>query len=152
MSSSCPNCGESIKKEDVFCPFCGTPISKVSSGKKYPVHEASSGEVICPNCNASNVLSNKFCSFCGTSIPAAPSSYSSAYSPPESSESRASSSGSYHTTSADGERKWYQPPKRKRSAKHPIEWLFYFGWSLLLILRVLFYVFICFAQIAGRRR
>jgi len=152
MSSSCPNCGESIKKEDVFCPFCGTPISKTPTGIKHPIQEASSGEVACPNCNASNVPSNKFCSFCGTSLAAAPSSYSSAYSPPETTEQSTHSYGSYHTTSSDGERKWYQPPQRKRSAKHPLEWLFYFGWSLYLILRVLFYVLFCVAQIAGRRR
>lgn len=152
MSNSCPNCGESIKREDVFCPFCGTPISKASTGTKYPSQEASSGEVTCSNCNASNVISNKFCSFCGTTLAVAPSSHSPAYSPPETTEQETHSYGSYHTTSSDGERKWYQPPQRKRSKKHPIEWFFYIGWSLYIILRVLFYVFICVAQIAGRRR
>ncbi|NHJ32741.1 MAG: zinc ribbon domain-containing protein [Asgard group archaeon] len=152
MSRSCPNCGEAIKKEDVFCPFCGTPASKAPSGKVYPAQVASSGEITCPNCNANNVPSNKFCSFCGSDLVKVSTEYSAAYSPPDTAEQETYSYGSYHTTSADGERKWYQPPQRKRSARHPLEWFFYIGWSLYIILRILFYVFICFAQVAGRRR
>lgn len=117
----------------------------------------------CPNCGVAVKSDDVFCPFCGTTVTAEQASSSYSFeesepadqfdsSAPSSEESYSYGSGGYYTEPSDSTRKWYQPPKRKRSAKHPIEWFFYMCWSLYLIFRVLFFILFCFAQIAGRRR
>ncbi|MFW9924994.1 MAG: hypothetical protein ACFFDW_17100, partial [Candidatus Thorarchaeota archaeon] len=31
--------------------------------------------------------------------------------------------------------KWYKPPKRERSAFHPLEWFFWIGWGFYVLFR-----------------
>lgn len=117
----------------------------------------------CPNCGVSIKSDDAFCPFCGTttSQPSSDSSFPDsqyadqfASSSPSADESYSygSGSGGYYTESADSTKKWYKPPKRTRSAKHPVEWFFWIGWGLYILLRIVFYVLIIAAQIAVRRK
>jgi len=115
----------------------------------------------CPNCGAETKTEDVFCPFCGTAIPSGSSpstesnfSHQFDTSTPHSEESYSYGSGSsgYYTENVEGTRKWYQPPKRQRSAKHPIEWFFWIGWGLYILLRIIFFVLIIAAQVAVRRK
>jgi len=35
-------------------------------------------------------------------------------------------------------KKWFKPPKRKRPAYHPLEWLFWIGWALFVFFGFIF--------------
>jgi len=144
MSNTCPSCGEVVKPTDVFCPFCSYDLKASQSASS-----SASSALICANCGASNDLGVNFCQSCGQPLesPKAPQEPIDSQGQQESYDY-----GSYSETSSTGERKWYSPPKRQRSAKHPIEWLFWIGWSLYILLRVFFQIFWCVAIIAGRRR
>ena len=47
-------------------------------------------------------------------------------------------------------KKWYTPPKRPRPAYHPIEWFFWLGWGIYIVLRFIiteilnFFIWACY--------
>ncbi len=123
MTKSCPSCGVALKTSDIFCPFCGTSISSSHSPSK------------------SSFSDSEFSDQFASSTPSTEESYS-----------YGSGSSGYYTENVEGTRKWYQPPKRKRSAKHPIEWFFWIGWGLYIVLRIVFYILIIAAQVAIRKK
>ncbi len=51
IGNNCPNCGETLNLENIFCPKCGTKIKKE-----------------CPSCQQINDYKSKFCSKCGTKL------------------------------------------------------------------------------------
>jgi len=144
MSRKCVNCGEEIKKTDVFCPFCGGPVDKIQSTPSEPL--SSENVIICSLCGAANKPTSTFCESCGDPIVSSESAAgrmeSSYGSTTYDSQAQASGTtytyGSYSSSSSTGEKKWYTPPKRTRSAKNPIEWFFWSGWGLYILFRLIF--------------
>lgn len=51
VGNNCPNCGDVITEEEIFCSKCGTKL-------KYE----------CQNCKTINSLKNKYCSKCGKEL------------------------------------------------------------------------------------
>ncbi|MBQ6979208.1 MAG: zinc ribbon domain-containing protein [Clostridia bacterium] len=51
IGNTCPNCGETLRQETIFCPKCGTKLKKE-----------------CPNCKHVNDYKSEFCSQCGTKL------------------------------------------------------------------------------------
>jgi len=144
MTKTCVNCGEAVKETDVFCPFCGANADSVTSSEKQSGSGFSDSEVgYCSNCHAKNKPTAQFCEFCGTELAVdnyKTSNYS--QSTPGTDHSTAQGThtyGSYSSEPTDEEnRKWYQPPKRTRSAKHPAEWFFWSCWGIFFIIRAIF--------------
>ncbi len=147
MTKFCINCGEKVKKTDIFCPFCGGDINK----EQPSTQDLKMDTTVCSTCYAVNKASTVFCESCGNSIDSFSSSSTGSY-------------GSTTSTTTDPTRKWYippkrtkwyKPPKRTRSAKHPVEWFFWTGWGFYVLIRgilwVLWYVFRLFLRMKGRR-
>lgn len=144
MSDTCPNCGEQIKSTDVFCPFCGQTRSDQPSGS------GQGSSIQCATCGAVNDAGVNYCQSCGQPLEGpitAPKQDTGTQDQQESYDY-----GTYSTSSSTGERKWYQPPPRKRSKKNPIEWFFCTCWGLYVFFRFLFQMLWCIGLIAGRRR
>ncbi len=51
VGNNCPNCGDVINDEEVFCSKCGAKL-----------------KTECPNCKTVNTIKNKFCSKCGKEL------------------------------------------------------------------------------------
>ena len=143
MTKTCVNCGEVVKKTDIFCPFCGASTDKRDSSaatqeSSYTEHNI----VYCSQCNAKNKIGAQFCEFCGNEITS--DSFKTSVGTEEiHGTERAHAThtyGSYSTEPSDSSRKWYQPPKRTRSAKHPAEWFFWTGWGIYFLIRVIFQI------------
>jgi RNA polymerase subunit RPABC4/transcription elongation factor Spt4 len=147
----CNNCGSDLEPTDVFCPYCGTPITikddtiKGSDSAMASDYSEEHGAQ-CPNCNRINNPKNQFCKFCGTTLSQATSGQSSF------GQQESYNYGSFSETSSTGERKWYSPPERQRSAKHPIEWFFWTGWGLYILIRFIFTALFCFLQIYAQSK
>lgn len=147
MTKTCINCSEKVKETDIFCPFCGANANEVHpSAKISSVQDTKMGIVVCSTCGDANKQGTKFCENCGNAIASSSSSSSVNYGTSTASTSTSSTHqtthtyGSYSTEPEDSTRKWYQPPKRTRSAKHPLEWFFWTGWGFYFLLRVVFQV------------
>lgn len=142
MTKMCVNCGEVVKKTDVFCPFCGANTDKAQPS----AHVTKMSDTICSTCGVTNKLGAQFCESCGNAIDSISSSSSTVNygstvsSATDSSDQATHTYGSYSTEPSDSTRKWYKPPKRTRSAKHPAEWFFWTGWGLYFLIRVIFWV------------
>ncbi|MEA2071044.1 MAG: zinc ribbon domain-containing protein [Asgard group archaeon] len=138
----CPSCGESVEKDDIYCPYCGSNTQERKSTK---TSDHSGKYITCPNCSSLNSLNDKFCKNCGQLIQdtAKQENSQERFSNTQADSSFNTTNGSFHTD--PNKRAWYKPPKRKRPAYHPLEWLFYFGWSIFLIFRALF----CILEIVG---
>ena len=52
VGNNCPNCGDTITAEELFCSKCGTKL-----------------KVQCPKCNHVNQHSNDYCVICGEQLP-----------------------------------------------------------------------------------
>lgn len=139
MSRTCNNCGEQVKQEDVFCPFCGNPADKPQASSK--VSDPSSSASICATCGASNKQEAQFCESCGNSLATA-SSFSGSGSSTQYQQDTSYGTQTTHTygtySAEPSDRKWYTPPQRTRSARHPLEWFFWSGWGLYILIRFLF--------------
>ncbi len=155
MTKTCVNCGEIVKKTDIFCPFCGANSDKAQPS----IQDTKMGDNFCSTCGVANKSSAQFCAGCGNTIDSSSSSASSYGTPAsaatDSSDQTTHTHGSYSTEPSDSTHKWYKPPKRKRSAKHPAEWFFWTGWGLYFLIRaifwVLWFVIRIFLQAKGRR-
>ena len=51
VGNRCPNCGDAIQPNEIYCDKCGTPVRKE-----------------CPNCHNINDPKSGFCSKCGTKL------------------------------------------------------------------------------------
>lgn len=159
MSRLCVNCGEKIKDEDIFCPFCGKPSDK-KEGELSQQAEVSPGVFICSTCGSANASTNKYCDSCGNPLiksgAGGDMEYGDSYGSSSYDGAQAAgtsySYGSYSSTSSTGEKKWYTPPKRTRSAKNPIEWFFWSGWGLYIFFRFLFSIIWIILQIVARSK
>ncbi|MHA1156329.1 MAG: zinc ribbon domain-containing protein [Candidatus Heimdallarchaeota archaeon] len=153
MSKMCINCGEEVKKTDIFCPFCGNNTDEA----KPSVEGAKMGHSVCSTCNATNESGAKFCESCGNTIDSSPSSSAKSFGSTDSyaadsSQETTHTYGSYSAEPSDSTRKWYKPPKRTRSAKHPVEWLFWTGWGLYFLIRVIFWILFFGIRIFARSK
>ena len=54
MSLTCPNCGEEIDDDSIFCPECGMKSSDLFKE--------------CPNCGKQIDVDSEFCNYCGVSL------------------------------------------------------------------------------------
>ena len=160
MVKICPNCNEQVRDTDVFCTFCRHRLDFNQKDQSKPI-----GTILCQHCNVINKTVNSFCESCGMPLEDKSSSYK------ESTDSYATTSydsnshqnsqqthtyGSYSTYSSSDDRKWYTPPKRSRSAKHPLEWFFWSGWGIYILLRSIFSILFCVLRViiltrGGRR-
>mgnify|MGYP001057669900 CR=1 FL=1 len=70
----CPNCGNSVQDDAIFCDRCGArltqpgPAEATATTPSPPVAPAQG--IICPQCGASNTPGEMFCSECGTPLAA----------------------------------------------------------------------------------
>ncbi len=143
MTKMCVNCGDQVKKTDIFCPFCGKNTEKAQPSVQ---DTKMAGNTICSTCGVTNKLGAQFCESCGNAVDISGSSssttrYGSTASPTtESADQTTHTYGSYSSKPSDSSRKWYKPPKRTRSAKHPVEWFFWTGWGLYFLIRAIFWI------------
>lgn len=162
MVKVCPNCSEQVRDTDVYCPFCGGSIDYASqSTTRDSLPGVQSTDVICTNCGAVNKQGSKFCESCGFAVKPKPSFKDSSsgsvgsttdFGSSSSSSQQTHSYGTYSTQPSDSSRKWYTPPKRERSAKNPLEWFFWTGWGLYVLIRAIFWILFFVLRIVARSR
>jgi hypothetical protein len=139
MTQTCPHCQQEIKPEDLFCPYCGkrTSVSPKADTKTSTIprsYSSDSSTHFCSGCGSVIEPGITYCRNCGQ--PVAKSMNSSADDQDVSYSYGHSGDGTYHTKESN----WYSPPKRKRPAYHPIEWFFWSGWGLYILLRFVFQI------------
>ncbi|MBD3190069.1 MAG: zinc-ribbon domain-containing protein [Candidatus Heimdallarchaeota archaeon] len=150
----CPNCGEQPEPSDIYCPYCGSSLSEASgasswgSSSSFDIETADEDGFVCAKCGAMNPSGTNYCRNCGESLADAQSvsstrartTSSSTQGSTSSSSTRTYSYGSGGSVSSDEDRAWYQPPQRSRSAWHPVEWFFWSGWGLYILIRFIFQI------------
>ena len=143
MTKTCVNCGEEVKQTDIFCPFCGANADKLASDKQSEDEFSEQNSAYCSKCNAKNKPEAQFCEYCGNELAA--DSYKATHQSHRSPgtdrfTAQDHAYGSSYTTEPTDEenRKWYTPPKRTRSAKHPAEWFFWTCWGIFIVFRAIF--------------
>jgi serine/threonine protein kinase/ribosomal protein L32 len=81
-SSACPKCGETLYRDDVHCPRCGTrreesvlasTPARGATRALAATSAAGQGEIpTCPSCGAPRLAGDVFCASCGTPVPDEP--------------------------------------------------------------------------------
>lgn len=108
-TTKCPICGKVAEKYDIYCGRCGSDLPKGN----WDHREQIDSNPTYPDVSAKT-----------TNDYSSPSESSIIATVPK-------------TDKQPQKKKWYKPPKRPRPAYHPLEWFFWIGWGLYVVLRVI---------------
>ena len=99
-------------------------------------------KVKCPNCGKNVEDFVVYCSYCGEVLKKEKKKSSSIKIDSKTGEIISTTPETITIKVKDGQKRtsdwpWYKPLKRKRPWYHPIEWLFWIGWSIYVVFRFL---------------
>lgn len=102
----CSICGKVAEDYDLFCGKCGSDLPKDNWDRREQID-------------------------CKQTYPVVSTNTTTDYSSP----SQSSTIVMVPKKVKQPKKMWYKPPKRARPAYHPLEWFFWIGWGLYIILR-----------------
>ncbi len=102
----CSICGKLAEELDLFCGKCGSDLPKDNWDRREQIESKPTYPTV------STETTND-----------------------QSSPTKPSITVMVRKTDEKHRKKWYSPPERSRPAYHPLEWFFWIGWGLYVILR-----------------